>query len=368
MCKRYFFLFFFLLGVYVEILFAQDVSFFVLGDIHFDKFEFHDMDYVNTRPQDFAQISKEYPFYTSTYTPHLFNRLRHQINDFKPTIKAAVQLGDLMQGVAGNDKLSRYMARYSVDYLYDTDFDIPWILAKGNHDVSASPGQPEAWKEVVLPFIERQIDKDLTSGMYEYRLTDDVHFFVLEQFFSPDQQLPESEILDFLQKELLKSDARHKFLITHQPVIPVTERCWHLFSGIRRELKNKNIRTEFLELLAENNVVVLCAHLHKFSKIERQTAKGIIRQFMFNSVINSFLETEGIEKTSEFPNENNIDPTWQPNTLKKRLEILKAERPNIKSYYSENSSGYAVFSIYGDEIELKYYRGLVNSPSKIFRF
>ncbi|HBG58452.1 MAG TPA: hypothetical protein DDX07_10605 [Porphyromonadaceae bacterium] len=150
-----------------------------------------------------------------------------------------------MQGVAGNDKLSRDMARFSVDYLYDADLGIPWILAKGNHDVSTSPGQPEAWKEVVLPFIERQTGKELTNGMYEYKLTDDVHFFVLEQFFSPDQQLPEHEILNFLHRQLSRSNAKHKFLLTHQPVIPVTERCWHLFSGIRRELKDEGLRTKF---------------------------------------------------------------------------------------------------------------------------
>ncbi|WP_414702851.1 hypothetical protein [Proteiniphilum sp. UBA1028] len=137
------------------------------------------------------------------------------------------------------------MARFSVDYLYDADLGIPWILAKGNHDVSTSPGQPEAWKEVVLPFIERQTGKELTNGMYEYKLTDDVHFFVLEQFFSPDQQLPEHEILNFLHRQLSRSNAKHKFLLTHQPVIPVTERCWHLFSGIRRELKDEGLRTKF---------------------------------------------------------------------------------------------------------------------------
>lgn len=353
---------------HISILYAQDVSFLVLGDIHFDKFELHDMDYVNTRPQDFAQISKEYPFFTATYTPHLLIQVKQQVANFSPKIKAVAQLGDLMQGVAGNNKLSRDMARFSVDCLYDLELDVPWILAKGNHDVSTSPGQPEAWKEVVLPFIERQIKKDLSNGMYEYRLSDDVHFFVLEQFFSPDQNLQESEILTFLNRELHNSKAKHKFLLTHQPVIPVTERCWHLFSGIRRELKDENLRTAFLELLAEHNVTVLCAHLHKFSKIERQTKKGVVRQFMFNSVIHRYEEPEIVEHTSTFPNHETVDPSWQPNTLERRLAILEKENNYINNYYSENSSGYAIFSIQNDEVELKYFRGFGNTPSYITRF
>lgn len=356
-------LFIFILCAYFNRVSAQDVSFLVMGDIHLDKFELHDMDYVNTRPQDFAQISKEYPFFTATFTPHLFARVKQQVLTFNPTVKAVIQLGDLMQGVAGNDKLSRKMARFSVDYLYDANLGIPWILTKGNHDVSNSPGQPEAWKEVVLPFIERQTGKELKNGMYTYQLSDDVHFFVLEQFFSLDQNLPETEILNFLKQELLESKAKFKFLLTHQPVIPVTERCWHLFSGIRRELKDERLRTEFLELLAEHQVTVLCAHLHKYSKIERETNKGTVRQFMFNSVVQKLEESCTIVGSSSFPDSRTIDRSWQPHTLERRLNILENEAPYIKSYYSENSSGYAIFSIRGNLVELNYFRGYENSPS-----
>ncbi|MDD2247111.1 MAG: metallophosphoesterase [Proteiniphilum sp.] len=356
-------LFILVLCVYFNRVSAQGVSFLVMGDIHLDKFELHDMDYVNTRPQDFAQISKEYPFFTATFTPHLFARAKQQVATFNPPVKAVVQLGDLMQGVAGNDKLSRDMARFSIDYLYDTDLGTPWILAKGNHDVSTSPGQPEAWKEVVLPFIERQTGKELTNGMYTYQLSDDVHFFILEQFFSPDQNLPETEILNFLKQELPESKAKFKFLVTHQPVIPVTERCWHLFSGIRRELKDEHLRTEFLELLAEHQVTVLCAHLHKYSKIERKTNKGTVRQFMFNSVIQGFKEATVVSGTTVFPGTQTIDKSWQPHTLERRLKILKNEVPHIKSYYSENSSGYAIFSLHGNRVELNYFRGYGNNPS-----
>lgn len=366
--KQFKILFIFVLCVYFNRVSAQDVSFLVMGDIHLDKFELHDMDYVNTRPLDFAQISKEYPFFTASYTPHLFARVRQQVSVFTPTIKAVVQLGDLMQGVAGNDKLSRDMARFSVDYLYDTNLGIPWILAKGNHDVSTSQGQPEAWKEVVLPFIERQTGKELTNGMYTYQLSDEVHFFVLEQFFSPDQNLPETEILNFLKQELPESKAKFKFLLTHQPVIPVTERCWHLFSGIKRELKDERLRTEFLELLAEHQVTVLCAHLHKYSKIERETDKGTVRQFMFNSVVQRFEEPPVVSGTTIFPGAQTIDKSWQPHTLERRLKILENEVPRIKSYYSENSSGYAIFSIRGNQVELNYFRGYENSPSDTVTF
>ena len=39
-----------------SLVYGQKESFIVLGDMHYDKFEYHDLDYVMTRPQDFKHI------------------------------------------------------------------------------------------------------------------------------------------------------------------------------------------------------------------------------------------------------------------------------------------------------------------------
>ncbi|HEX7847931.1 MAG TPA: hypothetical protein VF476_19155, partial [Chitinophagaceae bacterium] len=46
---------------------AQNVSFIALGDMHYDRLQDHDLDYVMTRPQDYEQIFKEYPQYTAFF-------------------------------------------------------------------------------------------------------------------------------------------------------------------------------------------------------------------------------------------------------------------------------------------------------------
>lgn len=311
---------------------AQDASLLVLGDMHLDKFDWHDMDYVYTRPQDFAQISKEYPFFTATYMPHLFNLIKGLTEHTKPVMKAVLQLGDLTQGVSGNIMLARNMNSSCINILSATQQSVPWILTKGNHDVSNSPGQPEAWRETILPFISDQIKAPLTNGMYTYKVNNDIQLFVLEQFFSNDEMLPETAILDFLTEELPKSTAKYKFLLTHQPVIPVTDHCWHLFSGIRRPLKDNKLRDSFLNILAEHHVIVLCAHLHKYSKLIRQTSKGIIVQFMFNSVINDYQAKAYPVITSEFPSEKDINRSWQNHTLEIRLNILKEEKKTYQTF------------------------------------
>ncbi len=343
--------------------YGQDCSFVVLGDLHMDGFEYHDMDYVRTRPQDFEQITKEYPYYTATYIPGLLNVVKQQAQRKDLNVKAIVQLGDIMQGVAGNDDLSRKMARFAVDKLYDLKAGVPWILTKGNHDVSVSPGQPEAWREVVQPFIERQIGARTDESMYTYCIGDDIELFVLDQFFSVDMMRPESDIIKFLKEKLPESKAKYKFLLTHQPVIPVTERCWHLFSGIRRELDNADeVRNDFLNLLASYDVTVLCAHLHKYSHIVRNTEKGPILQIMVNSVVDGFESPADVNRKTEFPSVSDFDKEWQPQTNERRMTILEQEKPYIESYLCEDRPGYGIVSLNGDKLTFKYYDRMSDTP------
>jgi 3',5'-cyclic AMP phosphodiesterase CpdA len=281
-------------------------------------------------------------------------------------VKAVVQLGDLVQGVSGNVELARQMNRGVVDLLYSVKLPVPWILTKGNHDVSNSPGQPEAWEEVIRPFIEGQIRKPADHGMYSYALSDDVDFFVLDQFFSNDQNRPETEMIAFLEKELVRSKAKHKFVMTHQPVIPVTDRSWHLLSGIRRPVKDSLLRDKFLNLLAKHRVIVLAAHLHKYSVLSRQTPSGNVVQVMVNSVNRGLEPPQPEGLTTEYKGEKLVDenPKWQPSTNEVRRKLLTVERKNIKSFKVADLPGYAVVSISSStgDVILHYYNGFSEKP------
>lgn len=346
--------------------YTQDVSFIALGDMHFDRLDDHDLDFVMTRPQDFQQIFNEYPQYTAFYMKRFLQLIKRQSVDVKPEVKAVVQLGDLVQGVAGSAKLARQMNRGVVDLLYDTELSVPWILTKGNHDVSNSPGQPEAWEEVIRPFIEGQIKKDANHGMYTYALDKNVDFFVLDQFFSVDRNLPETEMVAFLERELPRSKAKYKFVMTHQPVVPVTERSWHLLSGIRRPVSDDTLRDRFLNLLAKHNVIVLCAHLHMYSVLCRNTESGNIVQVMINSVNRSLDAPKPKGLLTDYDGAKMVEDTklWQPSTFDIRKRILTEETKYIRSFSRADLPGYAVISITDkkDEVMLHYYNGFSTKP------
>jgi Icc-related predicted phosphoesterase len=348
----------------VNLAFSQEKSFIVLGDMHYDKFEYHDLDYVMTRPQDFKQIFTEYPQYTAFFLPRFMQLIRSQSDSITPKVKAVVQLGDLTEGVSGNYDLAVEMNRGVVDLINSYDFKVPWILAKGNHDVSNSPGQPEAWLKVMKPFVERQVRKQVSNGMYAYKMDDDIEFFVLDQFFSKDQNVPESAILQFLDTALKRSSAKHKFLVTHQPVVPVTQRCWHLFSGARRPVPDSTIREKFLSLIAKNKMIVLCGHLHEYSVLSRKTREGNIVQVMVNSVNRELGVASPKNLITQYEGEKWVekDPDWQPADAKKRAEILRKERGNITTFKRADLPGYAVIKLQNNNVILEYFNGFTKTP------
>ncbi|MCS2523519.1 hypothetical protein NXV02_05870 [Bacteroides ovatus] len=42
----------------------KEVSFLLLGDIHYDLLEDHDMEWLSTKPDDLRQVTKEYSVFT----------------------------------------------------------------------------------------------------------------------------------------------------------------------------------------------------------------------------------------------------------------------------------------------------------------
>lgn len=344
--------------------YGQDVSFIALGDMHYDRLDDHNLDYVMTRPQDYEQIFKEYPQYTAFFMPKFLQLIKKQTLSITPPVKAVVQLGDIVEGVAGNATLARQMNRGVVDLLYSVQLPVPWILVKGNHDVSNSPGQPEAWEEVIRPFIEGQVGKSIGHGMFTYNINDKVELFVLDQFFSKDRMVPETDMIAFLDTALSHSKATYKFVLTHQPVIPVTQRCWHLLSGIRRPVADTTLRDQFLNLLAKNKVIVLCAHLHEYSVVSRETPYGNIVQVMINSVNRGLEPPQPKKVVTEYKGGGFVDetPDWQPFNKDIRKKLLTEEKKYINKFWIADLPGYAVISISNKTVMLNYYNGLSETP------
>jgi len=349
--KRSLFFIVFLLSVAFQCN-AQKNSFLVLGDLHYDLLGDHDMDWLNKKPDDLRQVTKEYTIYTEKNWSDFMGILRQKVQNEEPSVKAIIQLGDLSEGLAGSEIKARQMAGNAMKAIEDANMKVPWMIAKGNHDVTG-PGAVEAFQEYYVPMIRKQTNNpEIKNASYSY-ISGDVQFTFLDPW---DKNI---DMVAFLEKEFSSSKAKFKFVAIHEPVIPVTERCWHT---LRR---NPEQREKLLEVIARNHAIVLCGHLHRYSVVKRDTRFGPIAQVMAISVVKDRNYLKPSRVITEYgPSLAENIPNWQPETLEARKAILAEEAKYVTFYKQTDLPGYAILKIDSkkESVQLEYYAAFGKEP------
>ncbi len=316
-----------------------------LGDIHYDRLTDHDLSWLKTtKPDDYSQVLN-YSNYTSENYPALRNELYLQTTISVPPIGVVVQSGDLMEGLAGSESLAAQMAQNAVEALNASLFDPPWIIAKGNHDITG-PGAKEAYNAVVLPFLQRETGQAIPKAYFSYR-KGPLHIVVADDYDS-------AGFIDFIEDALKNSNAAYKFVIVHQPVIPVTARCWH-------KPEEASERDRLLNILARYKAIVLCGHLHKYAVARRMTDSGPVVQVMTNSVIVDKNRTVPYWNERVYgPSLMSREPGFSPDTEAERRAVLTNETQFVTYFSLADMPGYNILLI--DEtkktITLKAYCGV----------
>lgn len=278
--------------------------------------------------------------------------IKERVRITNPKVQAIVQLGDLSEGLAGSESKAMQMASNTIRAAEETDMPVPWIIAKGNHDITG-PGSKEAFREHYIPFFKRQTgDSSISGSNYSYRFNN-VQIVCIDPYDKGD------DMLEFLQKELSGSDARYKFVAVHEPIIPVTERCWHLY---RRE---PDRREALLEIIARNQAIVMCGHLHRYAVVSRNTPYGKVVQLMVVSVVRD----RSYQKPTEVITEYGLSlaqnkPGWQPESLEARKQMLANEAKHVTFYKQTDLPGYAIIKTDEEQggIWMEYYAAFGKIP------
>jgi len=331
---------------------AQKSSFIVLGDLHYDLLQDHDMDWLMKKPDDLRQVTKEYTVYTGKNWVDFMAIIRNKAVSENPTVKAVIQLGDLSEGLAGTEEKARQMASNTMKAIDKTQLPVPWIIAKGNHDVTG-PGSVEAFQEFYIPMIRKQTNNpEIKNASYSYSVGD-------VQIICLDPWDKNTDMVSFLKKELSASIAKFKFVVIHEPVIPVTERCWHTFR------KDPEQREKLMEVIARHKAIVLTAHLHRYSVVRRSTPYGPIVQVMVISVVKDRNYQRPTKIITEYgPSLAENIPDWQPETLEVRKAILSEEAKYVTFFKQTDLPGYAIIKTNGKKgtLELEYYAAFGKKP------
>jgi hypothetical protein len=268
-----------------------------------------------------------------------------------------VHVGDFVEGLCGSAELARKQCEETVAFFRAAKFARPFLITKGNHDVTG-PGASEAYERVVLPlFMNEPIISDHAGACFAVRRPGSLIVF----FDSYDKKS-----LAWLQQVL----AKHRpdpangwlFVVIHQPVVPYTGRLWHVYERAQGESKD---RAQLLELLGRHRAIVLNGHLHKYGLISRRTEGGRFVQLSVSSVISSkdFQPKQLLEGLNHYGQDLiDLEPNFAPDTAARRAEFLKSELPHLDHFDHADAPGYAMVHVSPQRVTADIYVGLGTRP------
>ncbi|MDA7926774.1 metallophosphoesterase [Verrucomicrobiales bacterium] len=200
----------------------------VVGDIHYDQLEHHDMSWVKReKPNSVSQI-ENYSRITRENYPVFLQALKREVEK-DPSCRGVIQVGDLVQGLCGGEALARIHCKAAVGSLFDLNLGVPVWVTKGNHDITG-PAALQAYEEIVLPFSGEVGDESNSS---RYALEEEGWLIVSYDGYSQGS-------LDWLETILAGRKPGRLLVIVHQPVVSYNARSsWgvhgHESQRVRRQ-------------------------------------------------------------------------------------------------------------------------------------
>jgi hypothetical protein len=333
-------------------------SFALLGDLHYDKLEHHDMAWLEkNKGGDLSQI-RNYSRITAELMPRLFASVKETLVEYGGASAApaafVLQVGDIVEGLCGTAELAARQDREALAFVAEQKLGVPFLFTKGNHDVTGD-GATEAFAEVFHPFLTQQrgaLARDnvtLTTANYT------LHHGAADFFFFDAY---DKASLDWLEAALTKRSAPHCFVIIHPPVVPYGARAtWNIYSSE----KLKPQREKLLALLGGQEAFVLGGHIHKYCTLVRKAGKGRFLQLAVSSVVNSSDTSArdiltGVEAYNG--DQVRVEPKFSPETEPQRRAVYAEERPAIQSFEYADLPGHAVVTVNGAQVTAKIYSGI----------
>ncbi|HSI13726.1 MAG TPA: metallophosphoesterase [Chthoniobacter sp.] len=338
---------------------VSSFSFPLLGDLHFDKLEHHDMAWLDEKKKgDLGQI-RNYSRITAEIMPQLFAAVKATVADLNRTAETRVpfvlQVGDLVEGLCGSEERAARQDQEALEFVRSAELGVPFIFTKGNHDVTGD-GAPQAFAHVCQKFLGDQPvnftgeGKPASANNYTIEHGDAL-FCVFDAY--------EAQSLEWLEAALARRTARHCFVVIHPPVVPYGARAtWHLYGSARDQAK----REKLLEMLGKQNAFVLGGHIHKFNTLTRTTPKGgKFVQLAVSSVINSpaVKVKDTLSGVAAYNGDQiRVEPAFSPDTEPQRRAVYEAEGPFVKSFEYADLPGYAVVDVTPTRVTARVFAGV----------
>ncbi len=336
----------------------KSFSFVLLGDLHFDRLEHHDMEWVRRdKPNDVRQI-ENYSRITREVTPALLQTVRETIADLNRTpatrVRFVLQAGDLVEGLCGNEALSVRQNTEAIALVQEARLGAPLLFTKGNHDITG-PGSVAAYQSVFHPFLTEQAravndtSAAVKSGSYAVEAGSAVFAFF--------DAYEAGASLEWLEALIARRTAQHLFVAVHPPVVPYGARAtWNVFAQTREAAR----REKFLTLLGDQRALVLGGHIHRFTTLSRRAGRGRFAQLALSSVLSapSAKPKEVLSGVESYnADQIRVEPNFSPTNEPERRAVYDRERIFVDAFEYADLPGYAVVRVAGPKVTVEMFNG-----------
>lgn len=322
----------------------------ILGDLHFDSEEVRDP--AVKRPAYQEKEKKRNLQNWEKNIPALLDRSAKKISKETAFVW---QLGDIVQGDCGSRKLHEKSLNTVLTMLQKRYSGVRFLWTPGNHDIRGK-GAAEACRSVMVPYLSGALKTELPmKGAIQYALMQGKDLFIALDSNDPD--------LDFLEKTLAAHpERRHLFIVTHFPVIPVSQGNPGWTLGGRPD--KPELRKKLIGLLAKNNAVILCAHIHCITLARWQDQRGTITQISFFSIFPEKTDTPALKPRDlkkPFPK---VMDAKESKKQKQQMAVISGFLPGYKELTDiVPGAGFAVLKPGDKGITLELYNTTAGTPT-----
>ena len=323
----------------------------VIGDVHFDGPSFH-----TGKPINQGRAKERKRNFAMWQGPS--DKLLEAAAKTGAKSAFAIQLGDICQGDADTPELQEKLLAGAFAAVKRHFPKMPLLVVKGNHDVRVfrTQNDPKPYHGAMLPLVAKELGAaKLEDGNYAYRKGPDL-FIAVDGFVGP------KPLLAFVKRTLeANADARYVFLLTHLPVLPV---------GVGNPLWRLPAADEIAALLEKRNAIILAAHTHRFSIVERKSAKGRLVQLITTSMGNAWNPTDAkLEVLRDWPAflaemEKALSASEKGRktlaTVKKVLALGE-----FTGRFFAHRSGFTVLDIDDRRVEARIFNGEGATPARV---
>lgn len=315
----------------------------ILGDTHYDDADplrYHS-GYADPKPKRDALHRQEFARNGEMWAGRCRSLVKRAACLVDDDTRLVLQMGDLIQGDTADAATHKRFLEDAMNLFKDSLApNLPFVTVVGNHDIRGNDDAVcrQAYKEYMTVRMGEELGREIDDVNFLFRVGPDT--FVVVDF-----NKPRTDSIKALLEEA--RGARHVFLITHGPAIPVGDEYYYWFLLGSKKDKYAVQRRELRALLASMNAIVLCGHTHTTEFLDWKGDGGRITQMIMNSVWSS--ADKGSYK---------VIASGADGYGNEEGKVLFDEyRPGIRSYSKSEAAGSYKLTVDGPKVTVDFYAG-----------